>query len=154
MKHILFFLSIIGLAACACTSSKKAKSSLIKQGITGRVTELTGNQMPMKGREPDIPKGVLTNVLIYEPTHISQVTRLGTSGVYTSIQTKMVASVETDSTGSFSIALPEGAYSLFIEQGKQYYSNLYDTAYNIALFKVEKGKLTTARLSISSKATY
>jgi hypothetical protein len=154
MKHILFFLFSFAIAAFACSSAKKAQSPTIKQGITGIITEASGNQMPMKGAPPSVPGGVLTNVLIYEPTNTSQVTRIGTSPLYTAIHTKLVASVMTDSTGAFTVALPIGSYSLFIERGKQFYSNLFDTENNIALFTVEKNKLTSANLTISSKASY
>ncbi len=154
MKYILFFLLTLTVAIWACSSAKKARISVIKQGITGFVTEVTGNQMPMKGAEPQLPKPVLTNVLIYEPTDLNQVTRIGTSPVYTAIHTKLVASAETDSTGRFSVALPVGSYSVFIQRGKTYYANLFDTINRIAFFTVEEDKLTTANLTISSKASY
>jgi hypothetical protein len=154
MKHILFFLFSFAVASFACSSAKRAKSSVVKQGITGFVTEAAGNQMPMKDAPLRQPKPVLTNVLIYEPTNISQVSRVGTAPVYTAIHTKLVASVMTDSTGAFTVALPVGSYSVFVQHGKQFYANLLDTENNIALFAVEKNKLTTANLTISSKASF
>jgi hypothetical protein len=86
---------------------------------------------------------------VYEPTNINQVSRIGTSPVYTAISTKQVASVETDSTGAFTVDLPPGSYSLFVKQGKQFYSNLFDVNNNIAVFTVEEGKLTKADLEVS-----
>jgi hypothetical protein len=154
MKHILFFLFTASLVLLACSSVKKTDSSLITQGITGQVTEQTGNRMPMKDAMPETPKGVVTTVLIYEPTHISQVSREGTAPVYTAIHTKLVASIDTDSTGSFTVALPVGNYSLFVKQGKNFYANLFDTNNNIALFAVEEGKLTQAKLSVSNRASF
>ncbi|MEO8172650.1 MAG: hypothetical protein ABI581_06190 [Sediminibacterium sp.] len=154
MKHILFFLFVTSMAFIACSSAKNANSSMISQGITGYITETKGNQMPMKGEPLPVGKGILTTVLVYEPTNISQVSRDGTSPVYTAISTKLVASVETDSTGGFTVSLPVGSYSLFIKQGKQFYANLFDVNNNIALFTVEEGKLTRADLKISSKASY
>ncbi|MDB5209844.1 MAG: carboxypeptidase regulatory-like protein [Sediminibacterium sp.] len=127
---------------------------MITQGITGTITEATGNQMPMKDGPPPFARGILTTVLVYEPTNISQVSRAGTSPLYTAISTKQVASVDTDSTGAFKIELPAGSYSLFIRQGKQFYANLYDAKNNIALFTVEEGKLTRADLKVSLKASY
>lgn len=138
----------------ACSSSKKANSSMITQGITGYITEVTGNQMPMKDAPLPVGRGILTTVLVYEPTNVSQVNRIGTSPVYTAISTKLVASVQTDSTGAFTVDLPTGSYSLFIQQGKQFYANLFDVNNNIALFAVEEGKLTRADLKVSSKASY
>ena len=127
---------------------------MITQGITGQITEATGNQMPMKDAPLPVGKGILTTVLIYEPTNTSQVSRIGTSPVYTAISTKLVASVDTDSTGAFTVNLPAGSYSLFVKQGKQFYANLFDVNNNIALFTVEEGKLTRADLKISSGASY
>ena len=154
MKQILFVLFIIGVLLYACSSIKKANLSLVTQGITGSVTIASGNQMPMKGRVPELPKGLKTTVLIYVPTHISQVQRIGTSPLYTAIATKQVASVETDSSGNFTISLPAGKYSVFILQGAAFYANLFDTENNIALFTVEANKLTNIRLSVNSAASY
>ena len=110
--------------------------------------------MPNPDAPPALPRGIHTTVFIYEPTNITDVTRVGTSPVYTAINTKLVASVETDSTGVFTIALPVGSYSLFVQQGKGFYANLFDTDNNIALFVVEDDKLTTVKLTVSSRATY
>ena len=154
MKQILFVLFLISMLLYACSSVKKANLSLVKQGITGSVTLISGNQMPMKGREPDLPKGLKTTVLIYAPTQLSQVQRVGTSPVYTAIATKRVASVETDSTGNFTIYLPAGKYSVFISQGTAFYANLFDTENYIALVTVEANKLTSLHLSVNSTASY
>ncbi len=110
--------------------------------------------MPMKGADPIVPKGIVATVLIYEPTNVNQVRRMGTSATYTAIVTKQVASVDTDSTGKFTIALPAGSYSVFVKQGSLFYANLFDTNNNIALFTVEEGKLTTVNLSVSSGASF
>ena len=154
MKHKVFILFLFSLTILACSSVKKANSSAISQGFIGQITELTGNQMPMKGAQPAIPKGIATTVFIYEPTNINQVRRLGTAASYTAINTKLVASVDTDSTGNFTIALPVGNYSVFVKQGSQFYANLFDTNNNIALFTVEEGKLTKVNLAVSSGASF
>ncbi len=154
MKQFLFILFPVYLCFLSCSSAKKANSSEVLQGITGQVTELTGNQMPMKGAAPVAPKGIKTTVFVYEPTNITQVTRVGTSASYTAISTRLVASVMTDDSGAFTISLPAGSYSVFIGQGKQYYANLFDAANNIARFTVEAGKLTRINLSVNSSATY
>jgi len=154
MKHILFFVLTLSLATLACSPAKKAASSQITQGITGRITEAIGNQMPMKDAPPRQPQGILTDVLIYEPTNLRQVSRLGSSSIYTAIRTKLVASVTTDSSGHYTVALPVGSYSIFLKHGSQYYANLFDTNNNIAVFTVDSNKLTKADLSISLKASF
>jgi hypothetical protein len=153
MKHILFFVLMLVFMAFGCSSAKKAQIPA-DQGISGRITEVRGNRMPMKDAPPSTGRGVLTNVLFYEPTTLAQVDRIGGSPSYTAIHTKLVASVSTDSTGAYTIALPVGSYSLFIQRDNHYYSNLFDTANRIALFTVEKGKMTTANLVISAGASY
>ncbi len=154
MKPFLFILFSASLTFTGCSSVKNANSSSVQQGITGVITEVTGDQMPMKGAPRPVPKGIMATVLVYEPTNISQVKRVGTATIYTSIATRLVASVQTDSTGAFTLSLPAGSYSVFIQQGKQYYANLFDTANNIALFTVEAGKLTKVDLTVNSAATY
>ncbi len=154
MKKILFSLFAIILINIACSSSKKANSVSEIQGIQGIVTEVTGNQMPMMGEPKPQPNGIKTTVFIYEKTNINQVTQIGSSPIYTTINTKQVAFVETDSSGAFTFALPVGSYSLFIKQGNQFYANLFDSDNNIALFTVEEGKLTQVSLQINNSATY
>jgi hypothetical protein len=153
MKNILFLAPALVFTVFSCSSAKKTQTS-VDQGLTGLITEVKGNRMPMKDAPQSTGIGVLTKVLIYEPTTLDQVSRVGTSSYYTAIHTKLVASVPTDSTGAYTVALPEGSYSVFIQRDKQFYANLFDTANRIALFTVEKGKLTTANLVISSGASY
>ena len=154
MKQILFSLFAIILINIACSSAKKANSVTEIQGIQGKVTEVTGNQMPMMGAPKAQPKGIKALVFIYEKTNINQVIQIGSSPIYTTINTKQVAFVETDSSGAFIFALPVGSYSLFIKQGNQFYANLFDSNNNIALFTVEEGKLTQVTLQINNRATY
>lgn len=127
---------------------------MITQGISGIVTEATGNQMPMQDAPRPVSKGILTTVYIFEPTNTSQVTQQGTSPIYTKISTKEVASVQTDSSGSFKIALPAGSYSVFVKYGNNYFANLFDQNNNIALFTVEEGKLTEVKLVVNKGASY
>ena len=154
MKTFLFLLFTACAAILGCSSGKSLNSTVVSQGFIGQITAVNGNQMPMKGVERPVAKGIQATVLVYEPTHISQVTRSGTSPVYTAIGTKLVASVVTDSTGAFTLSLPPGSYSVFIKQGKQFFANLFDSQNNIALFAVEAGKLTPVNLSVSSSASF
>ena len=133
---------------------KKGQFGAWNTGIQGKVTEVTGNQMPMMGAPKAQPKGIKASVFIYEKTNINQVIQIDSSPIYTTINTKQVAFVETDSSGAFIFALPVGSYSLFIKQGNQFYANLFDSNNNIALFTVEEGKLTQVTLQINNRATY
>ncbi len=140
MKQILFILLSIGSLQMGCSSVKNSTTNTIKQGISGFVTEVTGNRMPSPDAPSAPPKGIQTTVLVYESTNLDQVTQIGTSPEYTVINTKLVASVQTDSTGHFAVPLPVGDYSLFVQEGKAFYANLFDENNRIAPFTVKKEK--------------
>lgn len=154
MRHNLFIVVLTILTISACKAGKKAQTSQVIQGISGVITELRGNQMPMKGAPVNKPKPISATVFVYEPTHISQVSRQETATLYTAINTKLVASVVSDSTGAFKIALPPGSYSLFVQQGKFFFANSFDSQNYIQLVTVEAGKLTPFNITINSGAVY
>jgi len=155
MRHILFVLFLAILTFSACSSSKKAQTAEIEQGISGIITEVKGNQMPKVGIPPAVPKPVTTTLYVYEPTHISQVKPLETgSPLYTVINSKLVASVVSDSLGRYSVALPMGTYSVFVKKGNYFFANLFDTQNNIQLVSVDTGKVTQMNILINSGATY
>ncbi len=154
MKYFLLGLFSLGLTFMACSSGKKARSSAPKQGIEGKLLVASGNYMPMVGAPPNEPQPLKGTILIYEPTNLSQVTRIGFTPEYTDIRTKLVASAEADSTGSFIIALPQGNYSLFVKRNNHFYAKLFDSNNNISLFTVEEGKLTRVKITVTTGAVY
>ncbi|WP_439516499.1 carboxypeptidase-like regulatory domain-containing protein [Sediminibacterium sp.] len=154
MRHNLFVVIWAFLTIFGCKPSNKAQTGQITQGISGFITELKGNQMPMKGAPENKPRPVSVTLLVYEPTNLSQVQRVETSALYTSINTRKVASVLSDSTGAFSVALPPGTYSLFVRQGKFFFANSFDSQNNIQLVTVEANKVTPFNITINSGATY
>ena len=137
-----------------CFIVKPLQISAVNQGISGFVTELKGNQMPMKGVDPMPPKGLAAIIYVYEQTNLSQVTKSNKTGIYTAIQTKRLATIQTDSVGAFRIALPVGKYSLFIKSGESYFANDFNQFNNICLIEVEAQKWTTARIVLNSAASY
>jgi hypothetical protein len=155
MKKILFILLLTAFSFTYCSTPRKATLVSVKQGISGLVTESIGNQMPMKSRPPAQPKGIVTTVYFYEPTQLNQtLSNEPNTGYYTLIKTRLVASIDTDSTGAFAISLPAGKYSVFVKKGLYYYANLFDAQNNIALFTVEVDQLTKINLTVNSAATY
>lgn len=155
MRNILFALFSALLTFSACSSSKKAQTGEIEQGISGIITEIKGNQMPKVGIPPATPKPVSTTLYIYESTHISQVKPVETgSPLYTAINSKLVASVLSDSLGRYSVALQKGTYSVFVKKGNFFFANLFDTQNNIQLVTVDSGKITPLNILINSDASY
>jgi hypothetical protein len=154
MLKNLFGFVLIAVTICACASTKNVKTEIMTQGITGTVIEIVGNQMPMKGEDVLKPKGIQVEVLVYEKTNINQVAKDQTTGLFTNITTKKIATVVSDSAGTFSIALPVGVYSLFIKIGNSYYANLFNQFNDIQTVVVNSGTITATTLHINRKAVY
>ena len=151
------FFAVLGFSLLlgSCHSQKTAVSSSgVRQGVGGYVKERVGNQMP----SPDVPssdgRAVLTTVYIYELTNLSQVERVGTSSFYTAVNTKLVQTAESDSSGYFSAQLPQGTYSLFTKVDGKFYANRFDSQNNIAVVTVAENKLTEVNITISAKASF
>jgi hypothetical protein len=145
MKKILFLAILAGLLMPCCKTPKKLSTQMTKQGIAGYVFESAGNQMPMKDAQAYNPKGLQTTVYVYELTNIQQVDRIGETPYYKAIHTRPVTSIQSDSTGSFTIQLAPGRYSLFIRPGENFYSNLFDGEQNIFPVEVIAGKQTQVK---------
>src|ERR1700689_3936631 len=117
MNKILFYLSgalLTTSTIISCSSAQIKKSaSNINQGIEGYVYFVSGNQMPSPDKKPSQPKGIKTTLYIYQLTNINQVTQRQQSAFYSSIKTKVIKKVESDSTGYFKVQLEPGKYSVF-----------------------------------------
>lgn len=149
-----FSLIIITTMLIACVSTKKLHITTSAQGINGYVIENQGNRMPMKGIQQKVSKGFTCTVLIFDSTSINETIPHNISNLYEKIQTKQIASVDTDSSGHFSIDLPAGKYSLFIKWGDKYYANLFNQFNQIALFEVIPQQYTEVKLTINRAATF
>ena len=125
----------------------------IKQGIAGKVLWQSGNQMPSPDAPPSKGRGVQRTVYIYELTNGNQATT--TDGVFhTNLQTALVTQVVTDANGNFAASLKPGVYSLFTEEEKGLYANLFDGENNIYPVAVEEGQVTTVEFLINYAASY
>ena len=125
-----------------------------KQGISGLVYRISGNQMPSPNRLAAKPNGIKTTLFIYEVTNIKEVIRKESSSFYYSINKKLIATVHSDSTGHFYIQLPVGVYSVFTKVNQLFYANTFDEKNNIAPVKVEKGKISVITIKMDAGAVY
>jgi len=125
-----------------------------KQGISGFVYRISGNQMPSRNRPAAQPPGIQTTLFIYEVTNIKDVTRKETSSFYYSINKKLIVTVHSDSTGHFLVQLPIGLYSVFTKVNRLFYANTFDEKNNIAPVKVEKGKISVIKIKMDAGAIY
>ena len=124
------------------------------QGIEGYVVRISGNQMPSPDRKPSTPKGIKTTLYIFSLTNLNQVTKQGQSSFYSSIQTKLVRKIQTDSNGHFKVALPVGHYSLFVKKDTLFYANWFDADNNIAPVEVTAQKMTKVEFKFDYDASY
>jgi hypothetical protein len=165
MRVFLFYIFLVITMGVSCKSSQKGKSSPIttektakvQQGIQGMVFELVGNQMPSPsntGKKNSSGNPYPTTVFFYEPTNINQVIRVNQGPLYNIINTKLVSTVKTDSTGAFIAALPIGSYSVFVQVDKLFFANNFDIRNNISLVTVEANKLSEIKIQVNNKATY
>jgi hypothetical protein len=165
MRVILFYIFLVITMGVSCKSSQKGKSSpvirektaKVQQGIQGTVFELVGNQMPSPsntGNKTNTGNPYPTTVFFYEPTNINQVIRVNQGPLYNIINTKLISTVKTDSTGAFIAALPIGTYSVFVQVDKLFFANNFDIRNNISLVSVEANKLTEIKIQVNNNATY
>jgi hypothetical protein len=125
----------------------------LRQGVQGQVIWYEGDRMPGINKKKVEGKPVQRVILIYEPTHLSDVMpSYGTS--FTKIRTRRIASIKSDNKGFFSINLKKGIYSVFVLEGKKYYSNVLDGSGNLYPVEVKKGSVTRIDIKIDYNATY
>ena len=166
MKKILLFgIIIIGILIgcekdpinednCYSGSNDPPRNSekvTIPQGLWGDVWYWKGDFMP--GNSTGEICQVERKILVYELTTMNDVEQVDYSAFYSSINTTLVASIDSDQNGFFQIKLESGMYSLFIEEGGNYYSNSFNED-GIFPVKIEDGKITEVRFDITHEATY
>ena len=143
---------LLMILAFSCKSTK-----VDTQGLRGQVYWLEGNQMPQmveEGKKMDRPgkKEVARTLRIHELTHINQA-RLG-DYLFGDIETPLVAEVETDDEGRFSVELPIGKYSIFTVEESGYFANVFDLDSYINPVEVKEGEWTQADILVNYEAAY
>jgi len=162
MRPVLFYVFILIFLGISCKTpktsaeaSENASNSASQiQGIVGEVTEMIGNQMPMVGAPAPAPRPLKATVYIYDSTHISKVKQIGSSPLFSMVNTRLVQKLDTNEAGHFSAALPAGTYSVFVLKGGAFFANQFDEKNNIGLCRVEVGKQTRLQISVNVDASY
>ncbi|MEN9349174.1 MAG: hypothetical protein RL372_152 [Bacteroidota bacterium] len=162
MKQVLFYVFILIFWGVACKTPKAGSTKEVAdnqmasqaQGIVGQVSEVFGNQMPMVGAPAPTPKPFKTTVYIYDSTHSSRVKQIGTSPLYSVVNTRLVQKLDTNEAGQFSAALEVGTYSVFVLKGGAFFANQFDEKNNIGICRVEVGKQTRLQITVNTDASY
>jgi len=110
--------------------------------------------MPMIDAPRPQPIPVALTVCIYDSTNLKDVVQSHHMPFFSKVNTKLIRTVQSDSTGYFNTSLPEGKYSLFVKVKGQFYSNLFDEKNNLFLVTVQKNKLTKVEIKVSDEAVF
>jgi hypothetical protein len=135
-------------------SCNTRKWSEIDTGISGFVRQAVGNQMPDPNEPRPAPAVFETTVYVYELTPVTKTVRMGTSPIFTKIETKLIDSVDTDKKGYYQFKLPPGNYSVFVKQEGHFFASIFDDKNNANPVKVEQGKVSALDVVVNNKASY
>lgn len=123
-----------------------------KQGLCGKVTWTSGNQMPGPGLKSSKALGIVREIYIYEATTTAQTSQQ--EGFYSAIQTKLVKKIKSKKNGSFSVKLPPGTYSVFTKEAKGLWANTFDGQGIINPVTVSPKNYTELTLNVNYEAAY
>jgi hypothetical protein len=138
----IFFLILIFSAGCLSQ----------KQGISGMVFWVAGNQMPGPNKKSPSPQPIERDIYIYEPVKLSDTKRA--NGFYSEINAKLVTKVKSEPDGSFHITLPSGKYSVFVKEPGGFFATLLDGEGYINVIEVTKKEFSKTVLNVNYEAAY
>ncbi|HRI78848.1 MAG TPA: carboxypeptidase regulatory-like domain-containing protein [Cyclobacteriaceae bacterium] len=142
MRFIFFILFLL----CTITTFSQ------KQGLSGQVFWVSGNQMPGPESILSPNQGAVREVLIYELTSMKDVTQVGP--FFRDIKTKIIATIQSKADGTFKIKLLPGAYSVFTREKNGLYANLFDEKNNINPVIIKSGQYAWKTITIDYEVAY
>lgn len=152
MKKNIFPALLIAIILVCLMAMRPAQTK--KQGIEGYLYKVSGNQMPSPDIRPSLPKGVKGELYIYELTNVNQAVKKTGSSFYSSVSTRLIRKVQTNSNGYFKVILAPGKYSIFIKKDTVLYANRFDSQNNIAPVEVKRRKMTKVEVRMDYNAVY
>ncbi len=149
---LLLVVVSVGTLICGCgrgpTSPDRGKGDL-----RGTVLFLEGDFMPINPAGTTTP--VRREMRIHElASKSSGVVPSGTPDFYKHVNTRLVATVWSDASGHFQVALPSGRYSLFSVEDSLLYASEGDLSGHIFPVEVHRGASTSVVFSITYRATF
>jgi hypothetical protein len=151
----LSFLATIFFTGLLLTSCKPFKPD--GQGITGTVTWLEGNRMPMmteSGKAEGKPKAspIKRLVKIYPLIQFSDLKM--EDGLFIAVAAEPIAEVETNDKGVYSIPLSPGRYSVLIVEENGLFANIFDGEGNVNPVTVKENEWTLLDVEVNYRAVY
>lgn len=108
--------------------------------------------MPGPDQKSASAKGISRKIYIYEVTVQNQVVQ--EDGFFKRIDTKLIKVGKSRRNGRFRIKLPSGLYSVFVEESKGLWANLFNGEGQINPVEVKNGVWTTFPININYMAAY
>jgi len=146
-RQLIIILTLVAVISCSMQKNKQ-----ISQGIEGRITRVSGNQMPMKGRPAPKGKGMVAEVYIYTATTVQQAR--GQMPLFDQVNGKPVLQTQSDSTGNYRVALPAGKYSVFVKVGEKFFAAETDGQGILNPAMVTTGQVTRRDIVVNIGAAY
>jgi len=143
----------------ATAKSSNCNKTLSGSFIRGKVTEVTGNNMPSVGGKKapkSKPKGASKVVVVYPiATTSSFVPDKNADGFYTkAINVKPIAVVKSDVDGCYQVELPPGKYTVMVLEKGKLFGNILDSEMHIAPVDVLINEMAPLDLVINYNASF
>lgn len=157
---ILFLFSLLFSSGCEDTVSPEElidneRKVTINQGAWGSVRFWEGDFMPMYDESTGgTITPVVRDIYIHVATNDDMVDREGYGGFYSSINSELIAIIQSDKDGFFQIELAPAKYSFFIMEDSLFYGSRLDGEGYIEAEEIFKDSTTQLSLDITYKATY
>lgn len=128
---------LILLGLLSCEQDNKEASDFNKGTLRGSIGLYEGNCMPGPNVPPCQPSPISTTLAITRPSENYKVNLL-------------LYSTTTSDDGTFEISLPEGSYSLFIQDGSEFICSAWNCPSDCycSLFQIRRDSTTTINANI------
>lgn len=123
-----------------------------QQGIRGKISWSEGNQMPGPDQKSGTAKGIKRKILVYEVTTMEQTVQ--EEGFFTKVNTKLVKEAKSCKNGRFRIKLAPGTYSVFVQEAKGLWANLFDVKGQINTVQIKAKTWTELNINVNYMAAY
>lgn len=147
---MIFVVLTMGATQCKRMPANDCNGE-IKQGISGQVVFLSGNFMPGPGATGGKTEGVQRKIHLFKPFKMPPVD----GGFYDKEKLgNPVDEFNSCPDGSFSRFLPDGEYSILVEEKGKLYANSTDGEGYINKITVLPRQVTQHKIVINYQATY
>lgn len=155
MKRLLFFLTIL-TSSVLFQNCKAYKPE--SQGVTGTITWIEGNQMPIRTEDgaadaKQKPNPIKRSIRVYPLINFSDL-KMAEDGLFAALSQEPITEVESNDKGHYSIQLSPGKYSIFVVEEGGLFANIFDGEGNVQPVTVKENGWTLLDIVVNYKAVY